>query len=73
MATNLVDPARSGSFLLELMYFAGWKLAVRDGGAPRVRARRGDVELDVSGSTLAEAAGVAFARAMRSGRPTRDV
>lgn len=64
---DLVDPTRSGSFLLELLYFAGWRLEVRRGDPTRIRARRGEIVLDVSRPTLAHAAGVVFARAMRSG------
>ena len=60
MATNLADKADRGSFLLELQ--------VRDGGTPRIHARRGEVELEVTGASLAEAAGTVFARAMRSSR-----
>jgi len=68
MATNLSDKAHEGSFLLELLHFAGWKLQVQDGEAPRIRANRGDVAFDVTADSLADAAGTAFARAMRSGR-----
>jgi hypothetical protein len=68
MATNLSDKAYEGSFLLELLHFAGWKLQVQDGETARIRANRGDVALDVTADGLAEAAGTAFARAMRSGR-----
>jgi hypothetical protein len=66
MATDLSAHAR-GSFLLELLVYAGWQLDVRKGERARVRARRADVELDVTGASLEEAAGIAFARAMRSG------
>ena len=68
MATNLSDKAHEGSFLLELLHFAGWKLQVQDGETARIRANRGDVGLDVTADGLAEAAGTVFARAMRSGR-----
>ena len=68
MATNLSDKAHEGSFLLELLHFAGWKLQVRDGKTPRIRANRGDVALDVTADSLPDAAGTVFARAMRSGR-----
>ena len=68
MATNLRDKAHEGSFLLELLHFAGWKLQVHDGETSRVRANRGDVALDVTADSLADAAGTVFARAMRSGR-----
>jgi hypothetical protein len=68
MATNLSDKAHEGSFLLELLHFAGWKLQVQHGKTPRIRANRGDVALDVTSDSLADAAGTVFARAMRSGR-----
>jgi hypothetical protein len=71
MATNLVEETRGGSFLLELLYFAGWRLQVRDGEAPSIRATRADVELDVSGASLADAAGRLFAQAMRSSHRDR--
>jgi hypothetical protein len=66
MATNLVSSTRDGSFLLEMLYFAGWNLRVRDSKPVRILAKRGDVEIDVAGSSLPDAAGTAFARAMRS-------
>jgi hypothetical protein len=69
MATNLAaDNARGGSFLLELLHLAGWQLQVRDSDGARIHARRGEVELEVTGASLAEAAGTVFARAMRSSR-----
>jgi hypothetical protein len=68
MATNPGNHARGGSFLLELLYFAGWQLRVRDGAIPTIQATRADVELEVSGASLADAAGTIFARAMRSSR-----
>ena len=68
MATKLVANARGGSFLLELLHLAGWQLQVRDSNTARIRARRGEVELEVTGANLAEAAGTVFARAMRSNR-----
>jgi len=71
MATNLADNARGGSFLLELLRLAGWQLEVRDSDRARIRARRGEVELEVTGASLAEAAGTVFARAMRSNRSYR--
>ena len=67
MATNLANQTR-GSFLLELLYFAGWQLRVRDGAVARIHAKRAGVELKVTGATLADAAGTVFARAMRSSR-----
>jgi len=68
MATNLANEAREGSFLLELLHFAGWRLRVRDGEVARIHAKRAGVELEVTGATLADAAGTVFARAMRSSR-----
>jgi len=68
MATNLVEASGSGSFLLELLYFAGWKLQISDGEVATIRAERAGVELEVGGANLAEAAGIVFARAMRSSR-----
>ena len=71
MATNLAANARGGSFLLELLQLAGWQLHVRDTDRGRIRARRGEVELEVAGANLAEAASTVFARAMRSKRSYR--
>ena len=71
MATNLAADARGGSFLLELLHLAGWQLQVRHSDRARIRARRGEVELEVTGASLAEAAGTVFARAMRSNRSYR--
>ena len=71
MATNLATDARGGSFLLELLHLAGWQLQVRDSDRARIHARRGEVELEVTGASLAEAAGTVFARAMRSNRSFR--
>jgi len=51
MATRLVEASRSGSFLLELLYFAGWRLDVRDGDAPRIRATRAEIELEAGGAS----------------------
>src|SRR6478672_9691669 len=62
MATNLAANARGGSFLLELLQLAGWRLQVRDSDGARILARRGGVELEVTGDSLAEAAGTVFAR-----------
>jgi hypothetical protein len=55
------------SFLLQLLHYAGWRLRVRNGETVTIRAVRDDVVVDVTGASLPEAAGVAFARAMRSG------
>jgi hypothetical protein len=68
MATNSIRELPPGSFLLELLHWAGWRLQVRDGNAPTIRAERADVALEVTGTSLSEAAGIVFARAMRSGR-----
>lgn len=59
--------AERGAFLLELLHLAGWQLQVRAGRPARIRARRGAVELEAAGASLAEAVGMIFARAMRSG------
>jgi hypothetical protein len=53
---------------LELLYFSGWQLRVRDGAIPMIQATRADVELEVSGASLGDAAAAIFARAMRSSR-----
>ena len=68
MVTNSVSYPERESFLLELLRFAGWRLQVRRGSSTRIRATRSGVVLDVTGSSLPEAAGTLFARAMRSGR-----
>jgi PAS domain S-box-containing protein len=68
VATNLVSDERGGSFLLELLQFAGWQLQIRDGAPPTIRAMRAGVRLEVAGASLAEAAGTVFAHAMRSSR-----
>ena len=68
MATNPANQAREGSFLLELLYFAGWQLRIRNGDVARIHAKRAGVELEVTGATLADAAGTVFARARRSSR-----
>ena len=69
VATNPISIGEQGSFLLELLYFAGWKLQVRRGHPTTIHATRGDVALEVTEASLSRAAGVMFARAMRS---TRD-
>jgi hypothetical protein len=68
VATNVVSHAERESFLLELLYFAGWQLQIQGGRSTRIRATRAGTELDITGSSLAEAAGTLFARAMRSSR-----
>jgi hypothetical protein len=40
MATNLSDKAHEGSFLLELLHFAGWELQVQDGKTRAMRSGR---------------------------------
>lgn len=67
MATDLPDQTHRGSFLIQLLHFAGWQLQVYEGETARIRANRGDVALDVTADSLADAAGTVFARAMRSG------
>lgn len=69
MAGQFVVDGDRASFLLELLHFAGWRLQVRRGNPTTIRASREDVALEVTESTLPRAAGVVFARAMRS---TRD-
>ena len=54
------------SFLLQLLHFAGWQLRIDHGVPTRIRAARDGVHLEVTGSSLAQAAGIMFARAMRS-------
>ena len=70
MATTSVSDPERESFLLELLRFAGWRLEIRQGSSTRIRAARSGVELDVTGRSLAQAAGTLFARAMRSSRGT---
>ena len=69
---NATSYAAGESFLLDLLHLAGWQLQVWRTPAPRILASREQVELDVSGSSLAHAAGVVFARAMRSGTGPSD-
>jgi len=59
-----------GSFLLELLHYAGWRLEVRKGAPARVRATRNGLEIDITAANLPQAAGTVFARAMRSGHRT---
>jgi hypothetical protein len=70
MAAKLIQVSGDRSFLLELLHFAGWRLQVREGSTTTIRAARSGVLLEASGSTLPEAVGRLFARAMRSS-PTR--
>ena len=55
MATSLPTYGEPGAFLLELLYFAGWHLDVRDDQTTTIRATRADVEVEVSGDSLDEA------------------
>ena len=68
MAPDAILRDEQESFLLELLHFAGWQLRVRRGRPARIRATRNTVQLDVTGSSVAEAAAIVFARAMRSSR-----
>lgn len=71
MAARLISVSGDRSFLLELLRFAGWRLQVREGETTTIRAARSGVLVEASGSTLPEAAGRLFARAMRSGAAPR--
>jgi hypothetical protein len=71
MAPRPVSQVDRESSLLELLHLAGWELRVRYGETAQIRASRGRVELDVTGASLAQPAGVVFARAMRSSRSIR--
>jgi hypothetical protein len=66
VATNPITYGERASFLLELLYFAGWQLQIRRGNPTTIRATRDDVSLEVAETSLLRAAGVMFARAMRS-------
>lgn len=68
MATDPISVGERESFLLELLYFAGWQLQIRRGNPTTIRATRDDTALEVTETSLARAAGVMFARAMRSTR-----
>ena len=73
MAANPVSEARGGSFLLELLYFAGWHLQVRDGATATIHATRAEVELEVSGASLADAAGQSsHGRCARAAAATKE-
>lgn len=67
VAPNPVTRSEGGSFLLELLYYAGWQLRVREGETVRIHAARHGIEIDITGRSLPQAAGTVFARAMRSG------
>ena len=68
MATNRSTDGKQDSFLLELLYLAGWQLRVQRGKPTTIRAKRHDVSLEVTEASFPRAAGVMFARAMRSSR-----
>jgi hypothetical protein len=72
MATDLSDQTHGSSFLIELLHFAGWQVHVQEGETARIRANRGDVALDVTAGSVADAAGTVFARAMRSGHSCEE-
>ncbi len=72
MTTSSISHDGQGSFLLELLRFAGWQVRIHQGPPPRIRAVRNAVELDVTGASLAEAVGIVFARAMRSSHDTHQ-
>ena len=65
MAPQTTKRSAGGSFLLELLWYAGWRLDVRTGSPASVRATRAGVEIDVTAASLPQAAGTVFARAMR--------
>jgi hypothetical protein len=62
-----MEAQRSGSSLLELLYFAGWRLKVHENETTTIRATRADVELESASDRPAAAAPI-LARAMRSSR-----
>jgi hypothetical protein len=66
VAPNPIAHAEEGPFLLELLHLAGWQLRIRSGKPARIRATRDGIVIDVTDSSLSEAAGIVFARAMRS-------
>jgi len=69
VATNPLTAGKRESFLLELLTFSGWRLQLLQRGNPTtIRATRGSVVLVVTETTFPRAAGVVFARAMRSSR-----
>ena len=67
MSAQLTTGSVEGSFLLELLHLAGWRLQIRRAPTVSIRAVRDGVEVHASGRSLPEATGVIFARAMRSG------
>lgn len=60
-----------GALLLELLRLAGWRVDLRGGEAPRVRATRDGVRVEAARDTVGEAAVVVFLAAMRSGAERR--
>ena len=66
MARDLVEGRRDGAFLLELLHFAGWQLDLRQQQPPRIGARRGVINVEAGGTSLAEAVDRLFTEAMRS-------
>ena len=68
MAANRSTDGEHESFLLELLGLAGWHVRVRRGNPTTIRAKRDDVSLEVTEASFPRAAGVMFARAMRSTR-----
>ena len=72
MASSPIAYSERGSFLLELLYFAGWQLQIRRGSPATIRATREDVTIEVTEATVPQAAGVMFARAMRSSRGVEE-
>jgi hypothetical protein len=67
---SAADPVE-GSELLTLLQYAGWRLRVQQGDRVVVHATRDGVVVSARAATLPAAAGVAFARAMRSPKPPR--
>jgi hypothetical protein len=69
VAANPITDDERESFLLELLRFAGWHLQIRRRGSPvTIQATRDGVSLEVTESSFPRAAGVVFARAMRSAK-----
>ncbi len=53
-------------FLLELLFLAGWKMTIRREDPPHIWATRDAIELEASGTSLADAVETMFTQAMRS-------
>jgi hypothetical protein len=68
VASKPVVYTQRGTYLLELLHFAGWQLRIRRGKSTTIFATRDAVTLEVTETSLPRAAGVMFARAMRSGQ-----